>query len=249
MLPGVSPQRRIDLLALLAGALLPIAVAAALVPQRHSLGNTNTALILVAVVVLVSALGRRSAAAVAAISAFVGFDYFHTLPYHTLSISHHEDLVTALLLLALGLLTGQIAAISLRNQTRAREQRHQLDRIHAIAELVSDGAEASLVVLAVGHELTSLLDLEACHFDAAPGDAKVPRIDHTGDLIHGRVRWGVETLGLPSPEVDLAVQRSDRFLGRFVLTPRPGRVVPAHRLVTAVILADLAASTLDHEHR
>ena len=43
-------------------------------------------------VMVVATSGRRSAAAVAALSAAVSFDYFHTVPYHSLTIANRNDL-------------------------------------------------------------------------------------------------------------------------------------------------------------
>ncbi|MEV6947856.1 hypothetical protein AB0N07_39105 [Streptomyces sp. NPDC051172] len=62
-----------DRLALAAGFAAPFLVALALVPFRTSVSHTNAALILVAVVVAVAALGSRTAGVVAALSAAAWF--------------------------------------------------------------------------------------------------------------------------------------------------------------------------------
>jgi predicted Na+-dependent transporter len=95
---------------LAAGAALPAASAAALVSVRGTVANTDIALLITGVVMVVATSGQRSAAAVAALSAAMSFDYFHTLPYHSLTIANRNDALATLVLGLLALAVGQIAA-------------------------------------------------------------------------------------------------------------------------------------------
>jgi predicted Na+-dependent transporter len=95
---------------LTAGAVLPAGSAAALVGERGTVPNADIALLITGVVVVVATSGRRSAAAVAALSATIGYDYFHTRPYHSLTISTRNDALATLVLGMLALVVGQIAA-------------------------------------------------------------------------------------------------------------------------------------------
>ena len=70
-----------DRVAVLAGVFGPPALCAVLVPFRHSFANTDAALVLVAGVVAVAALGNRLGGWLAAISAGIWFDFFLTKPY------------------------------------------------------------------------------------------------------------------------------------------------------------------------
>jgi predicted Na+-dependent transporter len=92
------------------GAALPAASAAALVTVRGTVPNTDIALLITGAVLVVATCGRRSAAAVAALSAAVSFDYFHTFPYHSLNIANRNDALATLVLGLLALVVGQIAA-------------------------------------------------------------------------------------------------------------------------------------------
>ena len=102
--------------AVLAGLLVPLAVAAILLPWRASWSNTNVALLLVVAVVAVAVLGSRTAGALAAVSAFAWFDFFFTRPYERFTIRGSADITTAVLLLVVGLAVSQLAA-------RARQMR------------------------------------------------------------------------------------------------------------------------------
>ena len=75
-----------DHIALIAGLLVPLAVAAILLPWRASWSNTNVALLLVVAVVAVAVLGSRAAGVLAAVSAFAWFDFFFTRPYESFTI-------------------------------------------------------------------------------------------------------------------------------------------------------------------
>ena len=77
---------------------------------RGTVPNTDIALLITAAVMVVATSGRRSVAAVAAMSAALSYDYFHTLPYHSLTIANRNDALATLVLGVLALVVGQIAA-------------------------------------------------------------------------------------------------------------------------------------------
>lgn len=89
---------------------LPAGSAAALVSVRGTVPNADIALLIIGAVVIVATSGRRAAAAVASLSATAGYDYFHTLPYHSLAIANRNDALATLVLGILALTVGQIAA-------------------------------------------------------------------------------------------------------------------------------------------
>jgi predicted Na+-dependent transporter len=95
---------------LLVGAALPAASSAALVSVRGTVSNTDIALLITGAVLVVATSGRRSAAALAALSAALSYDYYHTLPYHSLTIANGNDAVATLVLGLVALAVGQIAA-------------------------------------------------------------------------------------------------------------------------------------------
>lgn len=103
------PTSRATARSLVIGAALPAASSAALVQVRGAVPNTEIALILAGAVLIVATSGRRSATALAALSAAVSFDYFHTLPYHSLTIANRNDRLATLVLGLLALAVGQVA--------------------------------------------------------------------------------------------------------------------------------------------
>jgi predicted Na+-dependent transporter len=95
---------------LAAGATFPAASAAALVSVRGTVSDTDIALLITAAVLIVATSGRRVVAAVAALSAALSYDYFHTRPYHQLIIANRNDMLATIVLGLLALLVGQVAA-------------------------------------------------------------------------------------------------------------------------------------------
>ena len=227
-----------------AAVAVPFALALALVPVRGHVPNATVALALAAVVTLLATAGTRWTAALAAISAGAGFDIFHTRPYGSLTITRGQDVETTVLLLAVGLAVGQLAARNRRYRHLAAETSYDLGRIHGVAEMVADGAPVDQVVLAVANELADLLSLRSASFDPAFAEKPGPFIERHGALTWGALRWGFATTGLPQHEVSLVVQHQGLPLGRFVLRAVPGTRVTADQLLAAVALADVAAAAV-----
>ena len=227
-----------------AAVVVPLAVTVAMVPLRGEVPNTTTALVVAVVVTLLSATGSRATAVVAALSAGLAFDVYFTKPYDSLAINHAEDVEITLLLLAVGLVAGQLAARARWHRVRAAEASYDLGRIHAVAEMVAAGEPADQVILAVANELTDLLDLRDCRFDPEFASGPGPFVERHGGVTWGALRWGFASMGLPSKEITLVVQHQGYPLGRFVLLPHVGARVSVDQLLTAVALADQAAAAI-----
>jgi hypothetical protein len=73
----------------------------------------------------------------------------------------------------------------------------------------------------------------------------VPFIERPGYVSYSVYRWDAAAQGLPPSLVTLPVRSGGRLLGRFVLEgPALALPVDDQRLVTAVVLADLAGLAL-----
>jgi hypothetical protein len=237
----MTPETRTTWLAVAAGVAAPFAAALALVPLRHTIDNANVALVLCATVVAVAMTARRPAAVAAAVSAAMWFDFFHTRPYDRFTIDSRDDVVTAVVLLAVGVLVGELALRGRRHWLAAAERSDEITRIHAIAELVADGEPPDHVVIAVAQELRLLLELRDVRFE--PGslwsDAKpLARLVRSGDVVIGELLWPVDKMGFPGNEVQLIVQGQGLTFGRYLMARTAGEPVSFERRVVAVALAD-----------
>ncbi len=219
-------------------------VVAILVPFRPSFANTAAALILVAVIVAVAALGNRAAGFVATVSATVWFDFFLTRPYEKFDITHRPDIETAVCLFVVGLIVTELAARNRHHHETAVEEADFVGLIHDVSELAASGAPSRDVVERVRRELVPLLLLRDCRYESGGTSHPMTRIEHDGQVLLAGRTWAVDQLGLPGPEVELLVQIQGRTLGRFVLTPTPGTPVSHERRVVAVAIADQVGPSL-----
>jgi K+-sensing histidine kinase KdpD len=216
-----------------AGFLFPLGLAVAWLPLRALLPNTDVALVLVLAVTAIGWTGRRAAVVAAAVSASFWFDFFHTQPYQQLSIARSHDLATTLLLVAVGLLAGELAVRVKRHRSKDQGGAEGVARIHAAAELVAGGEPPELVIEAVAGELIDLLELRACSFEPSVGSRATAAVQ--GEATAPEV---------PTCVVELPVRGQGQVFGRFVLDPRDDRALPADRLLVAVSLADQVGATL-----
>ncbi len=233
-----------DQIALVAAVVLPLGVAAILVPFRSSFANTASALILVAVIVGVAALGNRFSGWVATVSATVWFDYFLTRPYEKLAITHRPDIETAVSLFVVGIIVTELAARNRHHYETATQEADFVGLFHEVSELATSGASSREVVERVRSELIDLMHLQACRYESGSAERPVLRLEHDGRVFLGGRVWGVDRMGLPGPEIELLVQSQGRTLGRFVMTPTPGYEVSYERRVVAVAIADQVGASL-----
>ena len=233
-----------DQIALVAAVVLPLGVAAILVPFRSSFANTASALILVAVIVAVAALGNRISGFVATVSATLWFDYFLTRPYEKLAITHRPDIETAVSLFVVGIIVTELAARNRQHHATAVEEADYVGLIHDVSELANSGASSRDVIERVRKEMISLLHLRDCRYESGQAEHTMRRLEHDGRVLLGGRAWAVDSLGLPGPEIELLVQVQGRVLGRFVLTPTPGTPVSYEQRVVAVAIADQVGPSL-----
>ena len=228
---------------------LPLALAAVLIPFRTRFVDTASALALVAVVAAVAVLGDRTAGVLASVSATVWFDLFLTRPYERFAITQRSDIETAVSLFVVGVLVTELAARSRHHRDDAAERLDYVGLIHDFSELAASGTPAATVVERARSELVPLLHLRACRYEPGTPGRPMARLQHDGRVLHGGLIWGVDSVGLPGPELDLVVQGRGEVLGRFVFTATPGYPVSLQRRVVAVAIADQVGASLLPQRR
>jgi K+-sensing histidine kinase KdpD len=233
-----------DQIAYAGAVVMPLCMAAVLVPFRSRFANTASALILVAVIVAVAVLGNRVSGFVATVFATLWFDYLLTRPYEKLAITHRPDIETAVSLFVVGIIVTELAARNRQHHETATEEADFVGLIHSISELATSGAPSREVVDRVRNELMTLLHLQACRYESGQADHPTMQLEHDGRVFLGGRVWSVDRMGLPRPEIELLVQSQGRALGRFVMTPTPGYEISYERRVVAVAIADQVGASL-----
>jgi hypothetical protein len=235
-------QTHRDAIAVVAGLVLPIAVAAVLVPFRASFVTTASALILVAVVVGVASIGNRGAGFLAAVSASLWFDFFLTKPYERFAITQRADIETAVSLFVVGIAVTELAARSRHHRGVASEKSDYVGIIYHLSEMAAAGAPAEQVLAHASDELIALLHLRSCRYDARLVERRAGRIEPDGHVYLGSVRWGAEHMGLPGKELEILVRARGQVVGGFVLEPTPAWPVSKERCLVAIAVADQVGS-------
>jgi K+-sensing histidine kinase KdpD len=243
----VKPEHREDTagaIGLLIAGLGPIAVAGALVPFRDEINHTNVALVYVVIVVLAAACGGRWVGATAAVVSTLSFDFFFTRPYQRLTIASRDDIETTILLLAVGLMVGEIVVWANRAR-RARDRKSdEIAALRRVADQVAKGSTATAVREFVEGELIALLSLRDCVFEQLPYRSKLPRMQRSGSVdttTHRFVRGG---FALPKEGVEIAVLSRGDEVGRLVLMPDPDVGISIEERVVAIALADQLGAAL-----
>lgn len=237
-----------DRIAFAAAIFGPLAVAGILMPFRAAISGANMALVLVVAVVAVAAIGNRLAGALAALSAAVWFDYFLTEPYERFAVAAKTDVLTAILLLAVGLAVSQLAARARRLHRITITDADHLSRIRRTAQLVQSGAAPNVIVNEVRPQLVDLLHLRGCRFEQGVLLGRPPRLEPDGSIAPKPVRSSSQAGELPDEDVELRVCADGVYYGRFMLTPTPGRAVPVPARLVAVTLADQVGEAFDAVH-
>jgi K+-sensing histidine kinase KdpD len=235
-----------DHVAVAAGLLTPLAVAAILVPFRTHFPNTDAALAMLLVVVAVAANGNRLAGYLAAVSTAVWFDFFLTRPYERFSINRQTDIETTVLLLVIGVAVTELAVWGRRQHAVASRRAGYLDGISATAEAVAAGEGPSDLIEEVSGQLTRVLSLRSCRWQyGVAGLGHPPRLGHDGRVTTGEQVQDVVSAGLPpDTETELLVESGGLLQGRFMITPVPGRRPTREQLLVAIALADQVGAAL-----
>jgi hypothetical protein len=178
---------------------------------------------------------------VVSLVAAIAFTVLHTRPYFSLSIAARDDVVTALLLVVVGLVAGEVTERGWRFRDAELHRTRQLDQLHRIAELAASAQDASAIWPTVRDTLCEELHLGRCWFEPADHDGfPFPELGHNGLVTTTREnrRWSPGGFELPRNGVGLAVNAQGRELGRLVMLPDPGHgLTPVDRRM-AVAVAD-----------
>lgn len=231
----------------LLGAAWALLVSVAWIPVRGSYPSVDVALALVGATAVVAFAGRRAAVMGAAAGSAGGFTFFDTEPYEHFAITHGSDVATAVLLVVVGLVTGELALRVIRQRRFDCGAGGDLGRVRDAADRLAHGEELVVMIGAVARQITTVLGAAACSFSTEEEDAGLRSIDRDGSM---RVSEPAGAGPRPAIAVDppepvaLPVLSQGAVVGRFVVRPRPGSVMTRERWLVAVTLADQVGAAL-----
>ena len=212
--------------------------------REQPLSTGVVVLVLIAVIAAAAVLAGPRAGAAATLSAALSFDFLFIAPYRELKLGSLEELWPVALLIAFGVWIVSVVRRTWRYDAdnpvspsvpRPNSSRH----VQRVALLIEQGADPRDLIAAVQAELTGLLLVRSCRFDLGHDVGSRPRIERDGTVSGRRAE-----LVLPPTELEIPVCVGRHRVGRFVVEPTPGVVVPMDHRIVAVILTDHLAAAL-----
>ena len=230
-----------------ASCLLILLLGGMLIPLRGHVQNADIALILALPVLLGGLLGGRKAGLASAFVATLTFDFVFTQPYLSLRIASRNDIVTALILGAVGLAAAECGIWIRRSRNDVRQARSELEqllRLGAAAvtdvfdstnDSANDSTGDGLVGLAC-QELSSLFGGEHCRFESST-NPDLPHLTPRGALVGAPlVHWG--DMLLPVGDVGIDVAARGTIYGQLIIEAHQGCRAPLEKRSVAVGLAN-----------
>jgi len=227
------------------GPIVALSTAGLLAHFRDTAGSTNVALVL-AMVVVVAALAGRTAGFATAVSAALGFNYFHTEPYRSLRINGGRDIVTVILLALIGIVVSEIGAWQRRLRRQSRERLTTGRALENLATMLASGQPTDAIWTTVRDTLIAELRLLDCRFEAS-GTSGLPTLPRSGSMVGRSMHLTRFGFAFPPGGVVVPVAAHGRTFGEIVLVAdeRYGSTHDARAL--AIALADLYALALYFE--
>lgn len=121
----------------MAAVLGPLVLALVLVPFRGSFTEAASALLFVAVFMMVTVIGNTFSGVVASLSSGLWFDVSLTLPYQRPAIGHRPDIETTVCRLLVGLIVTELAARDRHHREAAADESDYVAIISGVAELAA----------------------------------------------------------------------------------------------------------------
>jgi two-component system, OmpR family, sensor histidine kinase KdpD len=143
----------------------PVAVAAVMAAslvawllQEAGLSEANKSVVFIPAVIAAAVLGGLGPGILAAILSVLAFDFFFVPPFFTLVVDDVEYVVTLLVLAAVALLVGTLAARLRRQVETARKRERRLEVLYRLSRALSDVSGVRRLASAAERELSSILE-------------------------------------------------------------------------------------------
>jgi two-component system sensor histidine kinase KdpD len=148
-------------------ALAVVLATLALLPLRAHFNLATIALLLMIAVVSSSVWFGRTAALAAALLASVSLNFFFIPPYHTLSITHTENIIAFVAFLVMGVLAGHLSAT-------AREEARRADQQRTHAEVLYEELQRAVEVRREQEAQIQTEKIKTAFLDAVTHDLRTP---------------------------------------------------------------------------
>jgi len=132
--------------------------AVALIRVVAEVGNASMLYLLA--VMASAVLFGRGPAILASIASFLAFNFFFVEPHYTLSVTSNDEVVSLLLLLIAGVITGQLTALLRQRAREAQSREREAVVLYDVVRLMAD-PERERALTAVAERIRTELELSA----------------------------------------------------------------------------------------
>jgi two-component system sensor histidine kinase KdpD len=149
------------LVPLLAIALPSLAAATAAVALLETyVGVANASIVYLAAVVATAIIAGTPGAVVASLASFLLYDFFFTHPYFTFSISDPSEWLSVILLLSVGVVVGQLAAMQRSRADEARAREREARALFAVSRALATRESTAAVLPVIAQMLRDQTRME-----------------------------------------------------------------------------------------
>ena len=113
---------------------------------------------------------------------------------NSFTIASRDDVETAVLLVVVGLVVGELVVRARRSEERAAESRAEVVHVRRLSELAAGGESRGRLIGIVQGELVSLLPVRECKFEHGASAHDLPEITHKGVLARHGARQPVPVM-------------------------------------------------------
>ena len=104
---------------------------------ENQVGVPNASIVYLAAVVTAAIVAGTAGAIVTAVGSFLTYDFFFTVPIHTLTITDSGEWLSVILLLVVGTVVGQLAALQRSRATEARAREREARALFGISRALA----------------------------------------------------------------------------------------------------------------
>ena len=120
----------------------------------------NASAVYLVAVVVTSIVGGAPAAVVSSIASFLLYDFFFTFPYHTFTIRDPGEWVSLILLLFVGVVVGQLAALQRSRTQDARAGEREARALFQVSHALATRESTAAVLPTIAHILLDETGME-----------------------------------------------------------------------------------------
>jgi two-component system, OmpR family, sensor histidine kinase KdpD len=155
--------------AVVVGSLVAATIAVGLL--RATLNVPNASIVYLAAVVVTAIVAGTPGAIATTIASFLLYDFFFTVPYYTLAIKDPAEWLSVILLLFVGIVVGQLAALERSRAEVARAREHEARALFQISRALATRESTQAVLATISTILRAETAMERVWISIGPDDA------------------------------------------------------------------------------